>query len=166
MPTELAPPPELRKVKSSNVSYYSAVRAHAVLVPIIQALHSLPLLSPRWWENDKRSIHDTPAAYFGSALISSKIPPRCRGEGKGGAGLDGDGGGVILGIDEAGRGPVLGPMTYAAAYWSCADDEDVSSMGFDDSKALSPQQRMGLFDRIDAVRVHAVLSVGPYSQCL
>lgn len=64
-----------------------------------------------------------------------------------------------MGIDEAGRGPVLGPMTYGAAYWSYADDEDVSSMGFDDSKALTPQQRMGLFDRIDAVRVHAVFSL-------
>lgn len=63
----------------------------------------------------------------------------------------GDGNGVILGIDEAGRGPVLGPMTYAAAYWTCADDKDVSSMGFDDSKALTPAQRTGLFDRMDKV---------------
>ena len=95
------------------------------------------------------SIHSSPAACFGSALISSKIPPRCRGEGEA-ADPDG-GGGVILGIDEAGRGPVLGPMTYGAAYWSCADDKDVSAMGFDDSKALTPEQRTGLFDRIDAV---------------
>lgn len=72
------------------------------------------------------------------------------GEGEAGADPDG-GGGVILGIDEAGRGPVLGPMTYGAAYWSCADDKDVSAMGFDDSKALTPEQRTGLFDRIDAV---------------
>lgn len=92
-----------------------------------------------------RSTQNTPATCFGSALISSKIPPRC-------CERDGDGRGVILGIDEAGRGPVLGPMTYGAAYWSCADDKDVSAMGFDDSKALSPGQRNGLFDRIDAVR--------------
>eukprot|EP00903_Cladosiphon_okamuranus_P011950 g11224.t1 len=97
-------------------------------------------------ENGRR-IHRSPAACFGSALISSKIPPRCRGEGAAGADLDG---GVILGIDEAGRGPVLGPMTYGAAYWSSADDKDVSAMGFDDSKALTPEQRTGLFDRIDA----------------
>ncbi|CAN0498269.1 unnamed protein product, partial [Laminaria digitata] len=78
-------------------------------------------------------------------LISSKVPPQCKeADGVGG----GDGKGVILGIDEAGRGPVLGPMTYAAAYWSCGDDKDVSAMGFDDSKALTPAQRTRLFDRI------------------
>lgn len=57
----------------------------------------------------------------------------------------------MLGIDEAGRGPVLGSMTYGAAYWSCADNETVSAMGFDDSKALTPVQREGLFERIDKV---------------
>lgn len=58
---------------------------------------------------------------------------------------------MVLGIDEAGRGPVLGPMTYGAAYWSCADDKAVSAMGFDDSKALTPAQRVGLFERIEKV---------------
>lgn len=57
----------------------------------------------------------------------------------------------MLGIDEAGRGPVLGPMTYGAAYWSCVDDKEVSAMGFDDSKALTAEQRNRLFDRIDQV---------------
>lgn len=96
-----------------------------------------------------RSTHRTPGECFGSALISSKIPPRCRGEG----GEDHGGEeGVILGIDEAGRGPVLGPMTYGAAYWSCADDKEMLAKGFDDSKALTPEQRNGLFDRIDKVR--------------
>ncbi|CAN0141440.1 unnamed protein product [Ascophyllum nodosum] len=55
----------------------------------------------------------------------------------------------MLGIDEAGRGPVLGPMAYGAAYWSCADDKYVSGMGFDDSKVLSSAHRDELFNRID-----------------
>lgn len=51
---------------------------------------------------------------------------------------------------------MLGPMTYGAAYWSCANDAAVSSMGFDDSKALTPAQRNGLFDRISKVPMFAL----------
>lgn len=87
--------------------------------------------------------HVRPAECCGSALIQSAVPETCKNTD--------DGEGVVLGIDEAGRGPVLGPMIYGAAYWSCADDKAVSAMGFDDSKALTPSQREGLFERIDNV---------------
>ncbi|CAM9713708.1 unnamed protein product [Discosporangium mesarthrocarpum] len=82
-----------------------------------------------------------PGFCFKSALIRSSIPPQCLQENSGD--------GVTLGIDEAGRGPVLGPMVYGGAFWSCSDDKEVSSMGFDDSKALTPAQRDGLFDRLE-----------------
>ena len=49
---------------------------------------------------------------------------------------------VIMGIDEAGRGPVLGPMTYAAAYWE--DGIDIPK-GYNDSKQLTPNMRDKLF---------------------
>lgn len=55
--------------------------------------------------------------------------------------------GVILGIDEAGRGPVLGPMTYGCAFWH-PDDSDYIPKGFTDSKQLSSNTRSSLFTNI------------------
>ncbi|KAJ1967434.1 hypothetical protein IWQ62_001865 [Dispira parvispora] len=55
----------------------------------------------------------------------------------------------ILGVDEAGRGPVLGPMVYGICYCPVAERERVASLGFADSKALTETQRDQLFDRLN-----------------
>ncbi|KAJ9115045.1 hypothetical protein QFC22_005373 [Naganishia vaughanmartiniae] len=52
----------------------------------------------------------------------------------------------IMGIDEAGRGPVLGPMVYAAAYCPKSFQVELEELGFDDSKALSPETRDRLWN--------------------
>lgn len=54
----------------------------------------------------------------------------------------------VLGIDEAGRGPLLGPMVYGAAYWPEAEADEIAAFGFDDSKALSAVKREALFKQM------------------
>jgi ribonuclease H2 subunit A len=57
--------------------------------------------------------------------------------------------GIVMGIDEAGRGPVLGPMVYAAAYWNMNDSDNIPK-GLADSKILSSLTRATLFEQIQA----------------
>jgi ribonuclease H len=54
---------------------------------------------------------------------------------------------VVLGIDEAGRGSVLGPMVYGAAYWSSACESKIPK-DFNDSKQLKEDDRERLFETI------------------
>jgi ribonuclease HII len=56
---------------------------------------------------------------------------------------------VIAGVDEAGRGPLAGPVVAAAVVLP----EGILLTGLNDSKALSPERREDLFDRITAVAV-------------
>jgi ribonuclease H2 subunit A len=54
----------------------------------------------------------------------------------------------IVGVDEAGRGCVLGAMVYGAAFWQESEDEEMSAKGYDDSKGLSVEVREALFKAI------------------
>jgi len=54
--------------------------------------------------------------------------------------------GLIAGVDEAGRGPLAGPVVAAAVIL----DELQPIRGLDDSKQLSPKRRDQLFDEIRA----------------
>ncbi|KAI8896579.1 ribonuclease-like protein H2 large subunit [Globomyces pollinis-pini] len=56
--------------------------------------------------------------------------------------------GYMLGVDEAGRGPVLGSMVYAIAYTPVDYLDKLKEMGFADSKVLKPEQRDTLFEDI------------------
>lgn len=53
---------------------------------------------------------------------------------------------AVAGVDEAGRGPLAGPVVAAA----CLIPEDVYILGVNDSKQLSPKQRCEIFEAIVA----------------
>lgn len=55
---------------------------------------------------------------------------------------------IILGIDEAGRGPVLGPMVYACAYLATSSAPLLKTHAFDDSKKLTAAFRTQLFKQM------------------
>ena len=61
-------------------------------------------------------------------------------------GLHWDGPGLVAGVDEAGRGPLAGPVVAAAVIL----DELQPIAGLADSKVLSPLKRERLFDEIRA----------------
>ncbi|KAI0782563.1 ribonuclease H-like domain-containing protein [Abortiporus biennis] len=54
----------------------------------------------------------------------------------------------ILGVDEAGRGPVLGPMVYGVAYCPVTYKEDLDNLGFADSKTLKADTRSNLLQTL------------------
>ena len=68
--------------------------------------------------------------------LFSKLPDVCRSEP------------CVLGIDEAGRGPVLGPMVYGIAFCPVNRSKDLKALGVDDSKALTEEQREKLLDKV------------------
>lgn len=71
-------------------------------------------------------------------LIESKVPNACKNKP------------CILGIDEAGRGPVLGPMSYAIAYYPQAEEQVLAKMEFADSKSLTEVKREKLFEAVQS----------------
>lgn len=48
---------------------------------------------------------------------------------------------MIMGVDEAGRGPVIGPMVVCGAAVASDSLDQIESMGLKDSKLLSPKKR-------------------------
>eukprot|EP01134_Creolimax_fragrantissima_P005209 CFRG5209T1 len=75
-----------------------------------------------------------PSAY--TRTIESEVPDICLNEP------------CCLGIDEAGRGPVLGPMVYGTAFCPVSQIPKLKQMGFADSKVLSEAQRDDLLEVI------------------
>ena len=56
-----------------------------------------------------------------------------------------------MGIDEAGRGPTLGPMVYGSAFCAVEDESKLRGMGFNDSKQLTEAKRDSLWAELQTV---------------
>ncbi|MHA6691823.1 ribonuclease HII [Devosia sp. A449] len=66
---------------------------------------------------------------------------------------------VVAGVDEAGRGPLAGPVVVAAVVLHA----DAIPLGLNDSKKLSEDQRESLFEQVMAVALAVSVVVAPPS---
>lgn len=55
---------------------------------------------------------------------------------------------LVCGVDDAGRGSVIGPLVIAGVSLERSKVNELSSMGIRDSKTLSPQSREKLYQKI------------------
>ncbi|KAJ6619768.1 ribonuclease H-like domain-containing protein [Mycena sp. CBHHK59/15] len=65
----------------------------------------------------------------------------------------------ILGVDEAGRGPVLGPLVYGVAYCPQAYHDELEELGFADSKTLTAATRSTLLETLSSDPTNLAWSV-------
>jgi ribonuclease HII len=70
---------------------------------------------------------------------------------------------TICGIDEAGRGPVIGPLVIAGATIAQENAEILERIGVKDSKLLTPEQRKRMYYQlINALQAYEILIVPPF----
>ncbi len=68
----------------------------------------------------------------------------------------------ILGLDEAGRGSVLGPLVVGGFVWEAEDQDPLRAAGADDSKVLTHRRRVEIGARLAGLgqgRVRAITAV-------
>lgn len=70
---------------------------------------------------------------------------------------------LICGIDEAGRGPVIGPMVFGAVVIDSKDERKLVDLGVTDSKLLDAATRETLFHEVKKLAIeYKILSISPF----
>lgn len=69
---------------------------------------------------------------------------------------------LVCGIDEAGRGPVIGPMVMAGVIIKKEKENLLQDLGVKDSKKILPEKRESLFEKItELVDDYFIIQVSP-----
>lgn len=69
---------------------------------------------------------------------------------------------LLCGVEEAGRGPVIGPLVMCGVVIDEKDEAKLKSIGAKDSKLLTPMTRELLFDQIKGmVKAHKIIIIPP-----
>ena len=68
---------------------------------------------------------------------------------------------IVAGIEEAGRGPVIGPLVMAIASIHHKDEFKLKALGVKDSKMLTPLQRDRLFNEIKDLCEYKIIKINP-----
>jgi len=63
----------------------------------------------------------------------------------------------VLGIDEAGRGAVVGPLVVCGFLIDEKDEKKLKKIGVKDSKKLTPKKREELASKIEEIGIHIVI---------
>jgi len=68
----------------------------------------------------------------------------------------------VLGIDEAGRGPVIGDLVISGFLIDEKDEPKLKELGVKDSKLILPNRREFLFEKVKIIAAgYEILEVSP-----
>lgn len=67
----------------------------------------------------------------------------------------------ICGVDEAGRGPVIGPMILAGAVVQKEDEEKLRDLGVRDSKLIAAKKRDRIASILSKILKHEIIVINP-----
>ncbi|HYD03621.1 MAG TPA: ribonuclease HII [Alphaproteobacteria bacterium] len=67
----------------------------------------------------------------------------------------------IAGVDEAGRGPLIGPLVICVAAIEEENHESLRAIGVKDSKLLTPKQREHIFEQIQSLIKYELIVLDP-----